>query len=83
MIKGVLYTLSGTVIGFLIGVTVISDQATKRLEAIEEATDFYGLNVFMYGCVQGRKSKLSCHDVTKQNERNIILPRFPNEDSSD
>lgn len=81
MINRILYTLSGIVIGLLIGVTMMSDYMVKRLEAIEEATDVYGLNVFMYGCVQGRKSKLSCRNVTKKNENNITLPRISNEDS--
>lgn len=83
MINRILYTLSGIIIGFLIGVTMMSDHMVKRLEAIEEATDFYGLNTFMYGCAQGRKSKLSCRDVTKENEKNITLPRISNEDSGD
>lgn len=82
IISRVLYILLGVIIGFLISIGMVSNAGIENIKRIEVVVNEYGLNAFMYGCIEGRKSDLSCYDVTKENEKNITLPRLPNEDSS-
>jgi hypothetical protein len=68
------YAISGLLIGLMIGVTVMSSAMIDQFDRIEAATNVYGLNTFLFGCIESRRSKLSCLDITRQNEKHIILP---------
>jgi hypothetical protein len=72
--RTVFYAVSSLLIGLIIGVTAMSSVMIDQFERIEAAANIYGLNTFLFGCVESRRSKLSCLDITRQNEKHIILP---------
>lgn len=76
MIRSMLYAATGLIVGLLIGIGVTSSHMITHIERMDHLINEYGLNTFLYGCVEGRRSEMSCLDVTRQNEANIILPEY-------
>lgn len=74
MLRLLTYTVSGMVVGMILGVGAVSTYMIDYLDRLEKSVNVYGLNTFLYGCIEGKRSSASCVDITRKNENNITLP---------